>query len=180
MCYSTNGNSNNFEDSPLHLMTIIDSVLYKEAFLFYDIVLAHCQHLYHPWYALTAFWTYDTCTKDGCPKKMSIDWHRSFDFCEVVVDIFNGQSLKRSENSCLSKLNLRWQFPLAIVFSIIWVVVVSDVYHWCKIIWMKIFFLNFGFSLKSIILQEVTWEITIPSDIDSKVNLAYLYCHLAI
>lgn len=83
MCYGMDGDGES--GNPLKHMMVTDCAFCSRPFPFYDIVVAHCRHLYHPWCAMSHFRQHQTCAHADCPATMSYEWQKSFGFKEVDI-----------------------------------------------------------------------------------------------
>jgi hypothetical protein len=44
----------------------------------WDVIVASCQHLYHPWCALIVFGKANKCVHEDCPGSVNSNWCKSF------------------------------------------------------------------------------------------------------
>jgi hypothetical protein len=81
-------------DASISALKINSCVLCRYGFEFNDIIVASCQHLYHPWCGTTHFSGSNVCANEECGQVMTPDWSKSFGFKE-----FDSEMVKLEESS---------------------------------------------------------------------------------
>ena len=96
-------------DPRCDLLRITDCICCRCPFVFNDIVVASCRHLYHPWCATVHFRVNTRCFDKSCDVLMSPEWYKSFGFREFEQNMLDQATAEGCEDARLQALNLRSQ-----------------------------------------------------------------------
>jgi hypothetical protein len=95
------------------LLQITHCVFCRCGFLYNDVVVASCRHLYHPWCAMVHFKLHTQCFDSSCNVLMGPEWYKSFGFSKFDKNMEEQVKLEGCEDARLQALNLCRQTAIA-------------------------------------------------------------------
>ena len=87
---------------------IEDCAMYGHSFSIYDIILAHCRHVYHLWCLLSYFRVLNCCVDPNCSLMMPPLWLKSFGITELAMHMFVKDVMEVDENTRMDII-ARWE-----------------------------------------------------------------------